>query len=424
MGNIVEKFGNYVGGCVENEPDRARRLLLAAYRCKLVQLKHFPDKRLSPARDILAEASMKAIIAGLAHPEDSALVNLFMPCEILHVLGIHPIMAEAMASYVTGARADRGFVAYAEKCGIPETFCSYHKVMLAEALSGIIGTPRFIANTSFVCDANNLTFKTAAKHYGVPHFYIDVPYEVSEDSVAYVADQLREFVPFAEECACRKLDEDELKACVARSAVSMKNFEKFQNAKAGKFLSNDPTNELYEIFANHILLGKPEIEKFSYALAAEGDTLPDFDGISLLWMHTIPFYQKDILSITGFNEKVQIISCDMNFAGYIDVDPEKPYDAMARRLVYDSFNGPSERRISRALEWCRKQKVDGVVYFCHWGCKQTLGAAQLAKETIEAAGYPVLVLDGDGCDEGNSSSGQTATRFEAFIEMLEARKKK
>ena len=39
------------------------------------------------------------------------------------------------------------------------------------------------------------------------------------------------------------------------------------------------------------------------------------------------------------------------------------------------------------------QQIDGVVYFCQWGCKQTMGAAQLFKSALEAEGYPVLLLD-------------------------------
>ena len=33
------------------------------------------------------------------------------------------------------------------------------------------------------------------------------------------------------------------------------------------------------------------------------------------------------------------------------------------------------RRIDRSIEMARQLEVDGVVYFCHWGCKQTQAAA-------------------------------------------------
>jgi benzoyl-CoA reductase/2-hydroxyglutaryl-CoA dehydratase subunit BcrC/BadD/HgdB len=68
----------------------------------------------------------------------------------------------------------------------------------------------------------------------------------------------------------------------------------------------------------------------------------------------------------------------------------------------------------------KKLRADGVVYFCHWGCKQTLGGAQFVKDYMESAGYPALILDGDGCDRGNINDGQMLTRMQAFLEMLEA----
>lgn len=94
---------------------------------------------------------------------------------------------------------------------------------------------------------------------------------------------------------------------------------------------------------------------------------------------------------------------------------------MARRLLGSCFNGGARRRVERVLELARRLHADGVVWFCHWGCKQTSGASQLARQTLEAAGFPTLVLDGDGCDAGNANDGQMVTRLQAFLEQLEGR---
>lgn len=422
MSTIVNKFGNYVSGKVEKDPDQVRRLLLAAYKGKLMQLQRFPDKRLSAPRNQMAVISMQNIIQALSHPEQAALVNIFMPCEILQALDIHPIVAEAMACYVTGARADRGFIDYSNQCGLPETFCSYHRILLAELMSGVLGRPKFVANTSLACDANNLTFKTAASYANVPQFYIDVPYEINTDSIAYVADQLREFAVFAQDETGKKLSEDTLKEHVASANRTMHYFAAFQKKKADKYLSNDVTDELYEVFGHHVLLGMSEVEQVARSFAREADSYPASKGVRLLWMHTIPYYQESVRELLNFSGRASVIACDMCFDEFCEMDPEKPYESMAKRLVSDSFNGQSDRRIDRALEWAQRMKIDGIVYFCHWGCKQTIGAAQNAKKTLEGAGFPTLILDGDGCDESNSGNGQISTRLTAFIEMLEEKK--
>lgn len=120
------------------------------------------------------------------------------------------------------------------------------------------------------------------------------------------------------------------------------------------------------------------------------------------------------------SERYQVIACDLNFEGLVEIDPDRPYESMARRLVESSFNGSAERRIQKALEMARALDVDGAVCFCHWGCKQTMGASAAIKRELEAAGFPTLILNGDGCDRSNSSDGQVSTRMGAFLEMLEA----
>ena len=77
------------------------------------------------------------------------------------------------------------------------------------------------------------------------------------------------------------------------------------------------------------------------------------------------------------------------------------------------------RRIDNAIAWAKKLNADGVILFCHWGCKQTMGLSTLAKRRLEEAGLPTLVLDGDGCDSRNVADGQMVTRVGAFLEQLE-----
>ena len=74
--------------------------------------------------------------------------------------------------------------------------------------------------------------------------------------------------------------------------------------------------------------------------------------------------------------------------------------------------------IRRDVKMFREAGADGVVWFNHWGCKHTLGIAQLAKKKFEEQNLPLLILDGDGCDRSHGGEGQTATRLGAFMEML------
>lgn len=121
------------------------------------------------------------------------------------------------------------------------------------------------------------------------------------------------------------------------------------------------------------------------------------------------------------NHTVEILDCDIAYSNVCTMDPDHPYESMARRLVHDTYNGPGSRRIDATLRLAQKMGVDGVIIFAQWGCKQTQGIALLAKRTLEKAGFPTLVIDGDGCDRTKGGSEQILTRTNAFVEQLQAR---
>ena len=175
---------------------------------------------------------------------------------------------------------------------------------------------------------------------------------------------------------------------------------------------------MFAAFALHILLGTPETEAFTLQCLKDVEQAGPAEGVRLLWHHTTPFWVAPLRQVTDFNRDVQIVGCDMCFEGIQPAFSDDPYQAMAQRVVYSAFNGPVSRRIEKGVEAARQLKADGTVWFCHWGCKHTLGGAQLAKETFEGAGIPTLVLDGDGCDRSHGGEGQLATRMEAFVELL------
>lgn len=282
--------------------------------------------------------------------------------------------------------------------------------------------PRFVINTTLACDANLLTFRRLAEFFQVPQLVLDIPYEQDEDAVAYVAEQLRGMRRFLEEQTGRTVDEGALRAAVARSQRSMDNFRRYMDLRADRQILGDLTGEMFSAFTLHTLLGTMETERYTKECLKIAEKAPPASGLRLVWMHTTPFWVKPLRNLTDFNPKLQVVGCDMCFEGLIEADPDDPYTAMAQRLVYSVFNGPVTRRIDRGIAEARRLKADGAVWFCHWGCKHTLGGAQLAKKRFEEAGIPCLILDGDGCDRSHGGEGQLATRIDAFVEMLEQEK--
>lgn len=134
----------------------------------------------------------------------------------------------------------------------------------------------------------------------------------------------------------------------------------------------------------------------------------------------IALLAEALRDLINFTDRCEIVACDMVLDSmYVDLEESDPYKFMAQRLLKNTANGISENRIKAALTLAEELDADGIVWYCHWGCKQTAGASATAKEYLENAGYPTLILDGDGCDSSNVNDGQTVTRMEAFLELLE-----
>ena len=422
MNETVEKFGSYVEKLVPDHPVAAGRVLAATYRMVGMQASKFPSKKMTSSREYLQGYTAKLMAHMLTDPSDSAVVNIFMPSEIFHALDI-PIMApEALACYITCTAAEQPFLAKADEVGVAETMCSYHRNLIGAAETGVLKKPLMVANTTLACDANQLTFRHLASLWDIPHVVIDVPYDISEDAVIYVTDQLKGLARTAEEVSGKKMEADVLRECICRSNETFSNYRRALSRRKEAHFPEAMTPELLGGINNHLYLGTPEAVEFSRRLVRDVMSAPRHTTEKqVLWMHIMPNWQAPLMDIFQGNDnhRVEILDCDLAYSNIMKMDPDHPFESMARRLVYDSYNGPGSRRIEATLRLAQKMHVDGVVVFAQWGCKQTQGISLLAKRVLEDHGFPTLVIDGDGCDRTKGGSEQILTRANAFVEQLQ-----
>lgn len=424
MNQTIEKFGQLVDSQADQHPDRSAAMLGAAYRLVGGQASHFPSKKRTSSREFLQGYTATLMADMLKDPSGSAVVNIFMPSEIFHAMGI-PIMApEALATYVACTAAEQVFLDRAEEAGASETLCSYHRCLLGMAETGVMKKPLLVANTTLACDANQLTFRRLADIWQVPHVVIEVPYDINEDAVTYVADQLQKAAKLTEELTGRKLDRAALSHAIQKSQRTMDNYQKYLKLRPDAHFPEALTPELELDICNHIFLGTDAAVTFSKKLLHDVRTAPRLTTQKkILWMHVLPNWQNSMCDIFqgADNGKIEVIGSDIAYSSLIRMNPERPFESMARRLVYDSYNGPGIRRINQTLKLAKEMGADGILIFCQWGCKQTQGISMTAKRIFENEGFPTLVLDGDACDRTNGGGEQIVTRANAFIEQLNAR---
>ena len=417
--NIIDQFGTVVGNQSLKDPEKARRLLLTGYRLQEKRLQFFPDRELPPSGQYVARVVMKNIIQSLAKPEQAAMVSIFVPGELVTAAGLTPYSVEALSCFLAGTKCEQAFLRKTEEEGFPETMCSYHRVFLGAALTGILPKPKCMIYTNLACDGNMMTFPYLKDSYDCPGFYIDVPYEKNQESVLYVADQLRKLKLFLEEVNRTQISEEAVRLAVDNSRKAADYYKKQLALRSEHDPVTSLTNELYALFMCHLLAGSESAVKYTKMLLEDVKNAPKGEGLSVLWMHTLPFLQAPVKELFNYSKNMHIRACDFIADGFRAMHSEDPYEAMAEKMVYCIYNGNVNQRIQMAEELAEITKANGGILFAHWGCKGTIGASSLIKRSLEDADLPTIILDGDGCNPANTSDGQVSTRLQAFVEMLE-----
>ena len=418
----VEKFGQLIQKTVLENPAKARKVMIAA--CRIQQAGTvLPSSKVSPCHRYASKSITATMIDALSSPEKSAMVSIFIPCEPLAAAGITPFSVEALSGFLGGIHAEQVFLNRAEDDGASKTLCSFHRIFHGAMSFGIVPSPKMLIYTNLACDANMTGFPYIINRYKIPSFFIEVPYERSEDAVRYVSGQLREMVTFISDLSGKKISDDVLRKAAQRSHRTSEYYLEHLKYQANHALKGDIACELYGVFTGHIMLGTKTAENYCRRMLSDIKKSKTNDALRLVWLHMIPFLQPSINKFLSDTDKARITACDLVYDSMLHIDPADPYNAMARRMVYSCYNGDYQWRVQRALEAAELTNADGMVVFAHWGCKSTFGASQLFKRSFEEAGYPTLILDGDGGDPTNCSDGQMATRFGAFLEMLEDRRK-
>ena len=253
--SIVDKFGEKVGEIAEKDPVKARKILLAGYRLQEKRLALFPDRKLPMSGQYVAKIVMNNIIQALAKPENAAMVSIFVPGELLTAAGLTPYSVEALSCFIAGTKCEQAFLRQTEKEGFPETMCSYHRVFLGAALNGIVPKPKCMVYTNLACDGNMMTFPYLKEKYSCPGFYIDVPYEKTQSSIKYVANQLKELKHFLEDITEKKITEEAVENAVTNSRKAAAHFKSQLALRKDHDPVTSLTNELYAIFMCHLLAG-------------------------------------------------------------------------------------------------------------------------------------------------------------------------
>lgn len=420
--DLIETYGRFLKKTVPTNPELALNMIKLGLFYEQNRLKQFPNKKVPKAYQKLNEIAVHSISDALKHPNQSAWVNIFTPVEILQCFNIQPLSIECFSSFMAGFRSEDLMIDYAEKSGIAETLCSYHKAFIGASEAGILPKPLCAITTSMICDGNINTFRYLSRTRNVPLFTLDVPYDYSKDAEIYVMTQLHALIELLEDLTHQKMDLSRLSQIIERENASKAYYKDFLKLQANKYYPSNMALQLFMLFASHLAIGSEDTLAFYKLLAEDITHYPTTHALKVFWVHLMPYQHQVLGDYFNFNPDYQIQTYDLNLDYMEPLDAAHPIEALSKKLILNLFNGNYNRKVAFISKMAQELNVDAAIHFCHWGCKQSAGAVNLLKQELTKNHIPTLILDGDALDHRNSHDGQIKTRLEAFLEMVEKQK--
>ncbi|MCX7796553.1 MAG: 2-hydroxyacyl-CoA dehydratase family protein [bacterium] len=422
MERVIRAYSSLIKKNLD-KPELVKFLIRLGLEVAKLWVDYTGDKYVPESLRYLNSICFKFILEPLREPENSGFVNLLAPTEILHSMDIYPLFIEAYSSFTSGFYCEDILIDKATTEGISDTLCSYHKAFLGALEFSILPRLKFALTSSILCDGNSNTFRYIAKRYEIPYLIIDIPYEYSEESVSYVVSQLKEMISMIEAATQKRFDIDRLREIIRLENESKKYLRLYLEELKSHTMPNSISLEMYKLFVTHPYIGREETSKF-FKLLAEDITKYPNSGYRVFWVHIMPYFSYPIQRYLNFNEDFNLIGCDLNFDYLEEMDERRPLEAIARKLILNVNNGSFKRKIDNIKKLIVDLRIDGVIHFCQWGCKQSFGGFMLLKKEIEKMGIPFLAIDGDAVDRRNNPEEQINTRLSAFFELLEQREKR
>lgn len=379
----------------------------------------------------LKQVMLKNLLNAYRYPERTVWTTLFVPPEILYAMDLNIFCLEVGASLFSKIGKSQTALKEAEAHGIPTDVCSFHRAALGYVFKNFYPKAIYHASTSTLCDSNSKTIKICQSITEKDITLLDVPYDLNDDSVRFLAEQLEDFVRQLERYSGRIMDKDSLKQAIECSNRTRKTMIEVNKLREDPNSSLTGSKALGLIVPSHLLCGSKEGEEFyslllndikeQIRLARINGGPRDNKKIKILWLELKPYFNDDLLHKIEDRAGVNIVFEEINHVYWDEMDPERPYESLARKLISNHYNGPLENRLKVVRMLAKQYNVNGVIMFTAWGCRRNGAAVPAIKEELKRQGVPLLVLDGDCIDESNYTEGQFLTRVEGFFEMLSAR---
>ncbi|WP_411002660.1 2-hydroxyacyl-CoA dehydratase subunit D [Paenibacillus sp. TH7-28] len=395
-----------------------------------------------------------------------AWVSVDFPAYLLSAMDIIPVFPQVQASFQAQRKKVKKMMLELEsKWEIPANICGEVKGMLGAVLfdseiSFDIPKPDVLLSANSSCSIMTKGFMYLKDYLNTELLFSDFPFvygELGEDMVDYSAAQIERVVERLEQKFSRTLDLDKLTEIHANFYTSLKLWEEicklnmevpapvecldmFLFSTAMMIFGGEPElNELYRVLYNEIY------EQIEWNRKQREHQ----EKYRILW-HYLPIYsQKNffkelfekygITVVTGtffplsdhpavnysFQYPItpeQLLEAKQSIpVSLVSMDRKEHFKEIALSVLELDVNRTIDFKNDKIMDLINNFNINGVVMHCDKSCRpQSLPQYELVRKLNEQLHLPVLIFDADTMDDRYFSPSQVLTRFEAFVEKMQA----
>jgi benzoyl-CoA reductase/2-hydroxyglutaryl-CoA dehydratase subunit BcrC/BadD/HgdB len=379
------------------------------------------------ARSLWMHEWSKLILRAFDPAEKVVYVSAYaFPLEILAAFDVVPFDFELASGLMSVAQMAVPPMLECEDRGYSQDICSFHRIALGGSHLGHFPKPELLITTSFYCDGKAKTNELLSILHGKEAVLLQIPAEISVDSVRYVERQLRQIADKLATTLGQPFDEDRLKEAV-RSSNRARRFQQ----RMLDLLKHRPApwggREMVAFSINSLWFsGSDAKERVNNAFIREMER--DIAGAEvrperhrIYWFAWIPTYPSDLFDILG-EHQVSVPLCETFTLFWDEIDDENPFEGLALKCLENPFVGRGARRTADLGTIAEEYAIDGALLFATPACRHSNTSHRLLRDQLMKLGAPLLTLDMDIGDPRGHSPEQTRTRLEEFIEILDQRK--
>ena len=372
----------------------------------------------------------------LARLKPLAYVTSGAPVEIMEAMGIHTLYPENYGALCGARRTSVGLCEVAEADGYPADLCSYARSHIGAVMrpqdAPLRGMPKpdLLVCCTNICGTVHKWYEALAALYDVPLFMLDVPFQRAAPAephiIAYVVDQLHEFVAWLEAHTGRRLKPKKFRSVLTLSYEATTLWQEI--LEFGQHRPS-PVNapDLFIAMAPIVALRgtrkavdcyqglKAELEQ----RVAQGLGAVPGERIRLLWDNIAIWYRLYRFFRPFMDAGACFVADTYTNSWTTHLDVKEPFVSLARAYTGVFINVDLPTRLRTITEMARRFQVDGMVMHANRSCKPFSITQSDVRDTLrEELGLPVLILEADQCDSRLYNEGAVRERVAAFLEML------